>query len=312
LTDNSATGKCSVDTGGSGSGAPDDADYLVGTTNGDLSAEIVVGTSPGGELGGTWGTPTLDDSVSVTDWNLTTPTITTQFTLTAQATPTTDADGEVALDTDGWGSGFDALEFFNGTASAYLVATTASDTPSNGQVPKFNTGGSITWEDDGGGAAPTIVLSAQGASTLGGAGAARQDTNIGSNVAVPILRYSGSADQTAFWIIVVPASLSGSTMTCNVYWTNDNGTSSSSDGVHWDIYSADIADDATWDGTFGSAGGADDLWTANDDLMISPDITVTHGFTAGHLGLIKVVRATGDSDDDLADDAEYMKAKCTL
>lgn len=43
-----------------GGGAPTDADYLVGTANGPLSAEIAVGTSPGGELGGTWASPTVD------------------------------------------------------------------------------------------------------------------------------------------------------------------------------------------------------------------------------------------------------------
>src|SRR3990167_1717999 len=43
-----------------GGGAPTDADYLVGTANAGLSAEIVVGTTPGGELGGTWGSPTVD------------------------------------------------------------------------------------------------------------------------------------------------------------------------------------------------------------------------------------------------------------
>ena len=43
-----------------GSGAPADADYLVGTANASLSAEIVVGTTPGGELGGTWASPTVD------------------------------------------------------------------------------------------------------------------------------------------------------------------------------------------------------------------------------------------------------------
>jgi len=43
-----------------GGGAPTGADYLVGTAQGGLSAEIVVGTSPGGELGGTWASPTVD------------------------------------------------------------------------------------------------------------------------------------------------------------------------------------------------------------------------------------------------------------
>ena len=40
--------------------APTTADYLVGTANAGLSAEIVVGTTPGGELGGTWASPTVD------------------------------------------------------------------------------------------------------------------------------------------------------------------------------------------------------------------------------------------------------------
>jgi len=40
--------------------APIDADFLVGTTNATLTGEIVAGTTPGGELGGTWGSPTVD------------------------------------------------------------------------------------------------------------------------------------------------------------------------------------------------------------------------------------------------------------
>lgn len=35
-------------------------DFLVGTATSELSAEIAVGTSPGGELGGTWASPTVD------------------------------------------------------------------------------------------------------------------------------------------------------------------------------------------------------------------------------------------------------------
>lgn len=44
----------------SGSGAPASVDYLVGTADAGLSSEIVVGTTPGGELGGTWASPTVD------------------------------------------------------------------------------------------------------------------------------------------------------------------------------------------------------------------------------------------------------------
>lgn len=59
-----ATGKWIPGSGGGGGGAPTDVDYLVGTSSSDLSAEIVVGTSPGGELGGTWASPTVDTTHS--------------------------------------------------------------------------------------------------------------------------------------------------------------------------------------------------------------------------------------------------------
>lgn len=56
---------------------PAGVDYLVGTANGTLSGEIVAGTSPGGELGNTWGSPTLDDGVTVDGWALGASTATT-------------------------------------------------------------------------------------------------------------------------------------------------------------------------------------------------------------------------------------------
>lgn len=41
-------------------GAPTDGTYLVATASGELSAEVVVGATPQGELGGTWADPTVD------------------------------------------------------------------------------------------------------------------------------------------------------------------------------------------------------------------------------------------------------------
>lgn len=88
LSDNCAVGNDStpipdscVGDGSDASGAPTTSDYLVGTADAGLSAEIVVGTSPGGELGGTWPVPTIDDGLAVTNWNLTTPTVTTDITI---------------------------------------------------------------------------------------------------------------------------------------------------------------------------------------------------------------------------------------
>lgn len=40
--------------------APSGAGYLVTEAHDDLDAEVVVGATPGGELGGTWGAPTVD------------------------------------------------------------------------------------------------------------------------------------------------------------------------------------------------------------------------------------------------------------
>lgn len=63
---------------------------------------------------------------------------------------TTDEFGEIAADDNAWAVSRGAIQFFDGTANTFLIGVLASDTPSNGQVPKWNTDGTITWEDDGG------------------------------------------------------------------------------------------------------------------------------------------------------------------
>lgn len=77
FTNNDTIGTANI----SGLDISDDTNLTAGdalTLTGD-DIDFDGGTAPGGELGGTWASPTLDDSLAVTSWNLTTPTLTSFF-----------------------------------------------------------------------------------------------------------------------------------------------------------------------------------------------------------------------------------------
>lgn len=95
----------------------------------------------------------------------------TSFEVPNGASPSTNDFGEIAAKVDAWASGRGALQTFDGTAAVYVLAALSSDTPSNGQVPKWNTGGTITWEADAGGTitgSDTHVMFFDGANTPAG------------------------------------------------------------------------------------------------------------------------------------------------
>ena len=117
--------------------------YLVGTADATLTNEIVVGTSPGGILGGTWATPTLDN-YSVTQAMLATYT---------QATPSQGTFltyGALGMD---WGS----LPIANAGGTQGIATFTANDFNSsagtisidytNGQAAATGTKGFLTSTD---------------------------------------------------------------------------------------------------------------------------------------------------------------------
>lgn len=62
------------------------------------------------------------------------------------AAPTVDAFGEIAADNNFYAAGRGAILHYDGTSATALVGVLTSDTPSDGQVPMFNTGGTVTWE----------------------------------------------------------------------------------------------------------------------------------------------------------------------
>ena len=62
------------------------------------------------------------------------------------AAPSVNVFGQIAGDNNIWAASRGAPIFYDGTAAVALVGALVSDTPTNGQVPRWNTGGTITWE----------------------------------------------------------------------------------------------------------------------------------------------------------------------
>jgi hypothetical protein len=58
-----------------------------------------------------------------------------------------------------------AIQLHDGTGNTHVVATQASDTPTNGQVPTWKTGGTIDWETPGGGGAGSGLFVSRSAKT---------------------------------------------------------------------------------------------------------------------------------------------------
>lgn len=81
----------------------------------------------------------------------------TSFEIPNGTAPTVDAFGEIAGDNNLWAASRGAPIFYDGTAPTALVNVLVSDVPSNGQVPTWNTGGTITWESYSGGSAYATI-----------------------------------------------------------------------------------------------------------------------------------------------------------
>jgi hypothetical protein len=76
----------------------------------------------------------------------TSPTFPSNLTITGNATPSTTTAGTISFDTNAWAASRGSFQAYDGTANIILLGALASDTPSNGQVPTWNTAGTITWE----------------------------------------------------------------------------------------------------------------------------------------------------------------------
>lgn len=108
------------------------ATWLGTPSSANLAAAVTGETGSGALMFGT--SPTASDL-----------TVTGSINIPNGTAPTTDAVGEIAVDTNAWGASRGAVQVFDGTANAYVVATLASSVPVAGQVPVWQTGGTIIW-----------------------------------------------------------------------------------------------------------------------------------------------------------------------
>lgn len=156
------------------SGATDNGQLFIGNvTSGNFEKAVPAGTA--NQITVTAGAGTLTFSIP------TDPTIPGNLTvagtglspfagplgIVSAASPTTSAAGNTAFDNNAHAASRGAIQVYDGTANTYVVAALASDTPTNGQVPTWNTGGTVTWETpeqhagfsiSGGGAALTTGI----------------------------------------------------------------------------------------------------------------------------------------------------------
>lgn len=122
---------------------------LTGTASININGTVGATTPAAGTFTNLTATGTVDLSAASVSLGA----ITMPLVLDGGATPTVDAFGETAGDNNAWAASRGALKFFDGTAATNLVGVLTSDTPSNGQVAKWKTGGFIEWEDDSTGSA---------------------------------------------------------------------------------------------------------------------------------------------------------------
>jgi len=113
------------------------------------------------------------------------------FEIPNAAAPTTDAFGEIAGDNNAWAGSRGAIQFFDGTANTFVVAALSSDVPTDGQVPKWQTGGTILWEndDDSGGATAWDAIA--NPSGDGDVGMAELDQDLSWNTAATAAAFDG-------------------------------------------------------------------------------------------------------------------------
>lgn len=133
----------------------------------------------------------------------------------------------------------------------------------------------------------TIILTAGGAVIPASGGPTRNSTD-GTNLSYTTLDYATAGTAQAYWTFRIPSSLTGTTANCYVVWLASSG--SASQVVGFKLSSLGFADNSTLDAALGSAVELDDTLQATGKVHITASGTLTHGWSADNLCVVKLQR----------------------
>jgi hypothetical protein len=316
--------------GGGGAGAPDDAEYLVRTANGGLSAERVVTDTA--TVAWDW-TTGGQAKANVPDAAITYAKIQAvasnkllgsiaggtveEITLTAAGRALIDdADAAAQRTTLGLAIGSD-VQAYDATLAALagynsdgIIVQTAADTFAGRTL----TGGTGIAVSNGNGVSgnPTVSvdLGLQSVWVPGGAmrpratnGAEAMTYDSGANdITLPVMAFDTTTQEYAHFSIRMPKSWNEGTVSFIPVWTNTGGASTQN--VVWSLAGRALGDDDAINGTFGTAQTSNDTWLAQNDLHQGPQsaaITIGNSPSEGDLVVFEMSRVVGS--DNMAGDA---------
>lgn len=194
-------------------------------------------------------------------------------------------------------------------ASDGAVVTAGNVKPTAGQVLTAVDDSTAEWDDPAAGGGGLVAQLWPEMAALPDTNFASLGKTSGTNVIYKTLDYDQSTDESAYWVVAIPTTLTPSAAKICLHWTATAGTVGHA--VYWDITTRSVGNDQVIDATTTPKTATD---SGNDALLATGDIhkleitlTMTD-WAAGELLTIKVTRDANNGSDNLATDAKLLLA----
>lgn len=207
---------------------------------------------------------------------------------------------------------FDGALTLTHNATTLILRRAANIATVAGDIFQFVSEGSGNWREVNpiSGKTRTIILTASGGAPTNTAGCATvaKVESTTNKVNYWVLDFDTTTEENAFWVVQMPDSYDGGTITAIFVWTNAAGLTTET--VVWGIKARAYADDAAIDQAWGTEVTVTDTWLAQNDVHISPvsaAVTIAGSPAGGQPVMFNVARKT--ASDNLTGDARLIMIK---